>query len=246
MLPLTVPPVMLSTSALADNSGAEIDPPVWSMVMALSALLTSIAVPPAPLMVPELTIAPMKLATAEPTTMPVLAMMTPLLVMPPVNVEDRQPVPLPPSLPATMPLPAGQNGTELLIPPAKVRIVTDNTDADHCAASQRAVSNRRIVPGTDAAAEGGNRQSTGVGSEAADDIAVARESGAGIAQYPPKVKSSRCCYCQRCPRQRMLSPTAEIVPELLIPPPKLEIVNATVRAAADRNAVAHRKSYRNC
>ena len=52
----------------------------------LTAPLTSIAVPPVPLMVPELAMAPENPETCGPTTMPVMATMVPELVMPPLNV----------------------------------------------------------------------------------------------------------------------------------------------------------------
>jgi hypothetical protein len=82
------------------------------------------AVPPLPEMVPELTMAPRKVWTTEPTTMPVWPLMVPLFVMPPENVEivtdARLPVAAPPM---KMPLPPAEMVPELLIPPAKAEIV---------------------------------------------------------------------------------------------------------------------------
>src|SRR5579883_4093 len=56
------------------------------MLIASWAALTSIAVPPAPEMVPELEMAPVKVDTCEPMNRPVAPAMVPVLVMPPVKV----------------------------------------------------------------------------------------------------------------------------------------------------------------
>ena len=61
-------------------------PPVMSIVMAFGAALMSIAVPPVPVMVPELAMAPRNVATLF-TTMPVCATMVPELLMLPEKVE---------------------------------------------------------------------------------------------------------------------------------------------------------------
>ena len=78
-------------------------PPVMSIVMLFGAALMSIAVPPVPVMVPELTMAPRKVATLAPTTMPVWATIWPLLTMLPpalavpktATLDKRMPPPLP-------------------------------------------------------------------------------------------------------------------------------------------------------
>ena len=108
-----------------------IAPPVMSIVMLFGAALMSIAVPPVPVMVPELTMSPRNVATLF-TTMPVCATIVPELVMPPEKVEivtdakrsSLRLVPL--ALPPTkMPAPPAEIVPELLMPPAKVEIVTD-------------------------------------------------------------------------------------------------------------------------
>ncbi len=89
------------------------------------------AVPPVPVMVPELTMAPTNVATWF-KTMPVCATIVPELVMPPAKVEIvtdaalRLPVAVSLAAPPTrMPAPAAVIVPELLMPPEKVEIVTD-------------------------------------------------------------------------------------------------------------------------
>src|SRR3984957_6216588 len=82
-----VPPKMLSTSACADSWTAPLPvPPFWSIVIAFGAALTSIAVPPLPVILPPLTMAPANDATAPLTRMPTRPDTVPALLMPPVKV----------------------------------------------------------------------------------------------------------------------------------------------------------------
>ena len=98
------------------------------MVIALFAALTSIAVPPVPVIVPEFTIAPPAKLTPLPTLMPVLPMILPAFEM----------------LPPRLPIDESEQGCRrlaavivpvLVMPPAKV---CDAVDTD--AACRRPIS----------------------------------------------------------------------------------------------------------
>ncbi len=103
----------------------EIAPPVMSIAMFPGPLLTSIAVPPVPEIVPELEIAPWNVSTCAPTTMPVAATMPPVLMMPPEKVEIAKVAPEWTMPPTNMPIPGAVIEPALVIPPPNVEILTD-------------------------------------------------------------------------------------------------------------------------
>jgi len=74
MLPAIAPPLMLRMSPWLESWIAPVMvPALWLMVIAFCAVSTSIAMPAVPVMLPELEIAPEKVATALPRKMPVCA-----------------------------------------------------------------------------------------------------------------------------------------------------------------------------
>ena len=189
------------------------------------AALISIAVPPVPVMVPELTMAPRKVATLF-TTMPVWAMIAPELVMPPEKVEivteaecrcasrKEAMAALPPT---SMPAPPAEILPELLMPPAKVETVID---AERCRSRADVTLPPTKMPMPTA--------------EMVPELTIPPEKVEIVtAAMLVELLTLRLAL----PPTKMPLPPAEIVPESVIPPEKVEIVTDAVlkwrRADAD-------------